>query len=146
MLEQLIGERDLVRVRNDSSFEAEIAIIALNFRRDAQSSICNPSSQRCERSAPQLCESRIWTREIARPTKELPIRRTPSFPFSQFRLRLGDVVTSPGVRSSIHFGEIDFEAGFEFSCPQQGRTSAAAQLQYVPCLREPKQGCSVFFA
>src|SRR5437016_1654446 len=122
ILQQLICQRDLVGIRYHSSFETEIAIVPLHFRRDAESGICDPSSQRRERSAPQLREFRIRTCEIVRPTEELPIRRTPSFPFSQFHLRLPDVVTSTGVRSSIHFAEIDFGADFEFSWPPQGRT------------------------
>src|ERR1700732_3684038 len=126
VLKQLICKRDLIGIRNNSSFQTKIAVVALNFHRDAESGICNPSSQRCERSAPQLREFRIRTGEIVRPTKELPIRRTPPLPFSQFHLRPTDVVTSPSVRRSIYFAEIDFGAGFKFSWPQKGRTRSAA--------------------
>ena len=44
MLEKFIRERDLVRIGNDASFEAEIAVIALYFGSDADRGLVHPAA------------------------------------------------------------------------------------------------------
>ena len=48
MPHQFVSERDLVGVGDDTSLDAEVAIIALHFRGNAKSGIGNPFSQRGE--------------------------------------------------------------------------------------------------
>src|SRR5213075_234345 len=106
MLEQLVRERDLVGVGDDTALEPEIAIIALHFGRHAERRIGDPAAERAKRFAPDSGELRVRARETVRPTEEFPIRIQTRFPVGQVFLRSLDRVASAGVARAVNFAEV----------------------------------------
>src|SRR6266851_1108520 len=124
MLQQLICKRDLVGIRHDSSFEAEISIVALNFGRDAESGICNPSSQRCECFPPASRELSCAGR-TNRPAQKIPARLVSLLPIGKLRLRVDDVRLSAAFGGDcMHVAEVDLWTRVDLSASQECRTSA----------------------
>ena len=119
MLEQLVRERDLVGVGDDTALEPEIAIIALHFGRHAECRICDPAAERAKRFAPDSGELRVRARETIRPPEEFPIGIQTRFPVGQFFLRSLDRVAPACVPGAIDFAEIDVRACPDFSGPKK---------------------------
>ena len=92
MLQQLLRERDLISISDESVVESKIEIITLHLCRDARGGGANPLSQRRKFFLPQLSKPGVWRRETNRPAQIFPIAGETAFPGAQFRLRFGDVV------------------------------------------------------
>ena len=67
MLQEFVGERDLVVVGDDAAIEAKVAIIALHFGRDADGGLIHPASQRNEGPLPDFdrCPSPSWNKSAS---------------------------------------------------------------------------------
>src|SRR6266478_6610871 len=94
MLQQLLRERDLVAIGDESVVESKVEIITLHLRGDAGGGVTDPFSQRRKFLLPELSEPGVCGRETNWPAQVFPIAAETPFPLAQFRLRFTDVVVS----------------------------------------------------
>src|SRR5439155_17077788 len=107
MLQQLFRERDLIAVSDESVVESKIEIITLHLCRDARGGVADPLSQRRKFFLPELSEPGVCGRETNRPAQIFPIAGETPFPFTQFRLRFANVVSTRLVNRLIDLSEIE---------------------------------------
>ncbi|HMJ06059.1 MAG TPA: hypothetical protein VK474_07360, partial [Chthoniobacterales bacterium] len=133
VLEELIGERDLVGVSDYAALEAEVPVIPLHFRRDTDGCLIHPATQRCEGFRPENVDlfglrRAVWppqeTGPVAiavRPRRQLRHRVRDGFAFFDW-----EKSAIQGIELKLYFWAFAWLVRI-----QQGRTRSTTQLHDV---------------
>ena len=107
MLQEFIGERDLVVISDDAALEAEVAIIALHFGGDADGGLVYPTAQRNKRALPDFIDA-LRRGGADRPAKKSGSVTIAIFPGLKLRDGVSDrVAFSRRHRASMNFAQIN---------------------------------------